>query len=224
MAATNRQSIYLVTALFLVFVFVLGVLHGCKREKSDQTGSGSPNSVASGTSTKGGSTDPIDAAASLFREPKASIQNIAKAAQTWNPSFEEWWGRPAPDFTLTDIEGKTHKLSDYRGKEVIVEIWTTWCPTCKLEVPHLKEVRGAFDQDNLAILAVSNETPDILKTFVTDQTINYTVLASTGSLPAPFGKAEFIPTTFFVDREGKFKLAGVGVVPVSDAKAIIHAQ
>lgn len=220
MAVTNRQSIYLATSLFLAFVLVLGVLHGCKREKAD---SGSPNSVRP-VSTEGGSTDPIDAAASLFREPKASIQNIAKAAQTWNPSFEDWWGRPAPDFALTDIEGKTHKLSDYRGKEVIVEIWTTWCPTCKLEVPNLKELRGAFDQDNLAILAVSNETPDILKAFVTEQGINYTVLSRSADLPAPFGKVEFIPTTFFVDREGKIKVAGVGVVPVSDAKAIIQAK
>jgi peroxiredoxin len=218
MTVTNRQSIYLVTALFLVLVLVLGALHGCKREGSE---GGSPNSVAS---TKGGSADPIDAAASLFREPKTSIQNIAKAAQTWNPSFEEWWGKPAPDFTLTDIEGKTHKLSDYRGKEVVVEIWATWCPTCKLEVPHLKELRGAFDQDNLAILAVSNETPDILKTFVAEQGINFTVLSNSSVLPAPFGKAEFIPTTFFVDREGGIKIAAVGVVPVSDAKAIIQAK
>ncbi len=220
MAATNRQSIYLVTSLFLAFVLVLGVLHGCKREKADN---GSPNSVGL-VSTEGGSTDPIDAAASLFREPKASIQNIVKAAQTWNPSFEDWWGRPAPDFTLADIEGKSHKLSDYRGKEVIVEIWTTWCPTCKLEVPHLKELRGAFDPDNLAILAVSNETPDILRAFVTEQSINYAVLSSTGTLPAPFGKAEFIPTTFFVDREGKIKVAGVGVIPATDAKAILQAR
>jgi peroxiredoxin len=215
MAVTNRQSIYLVTSLFLVFVLVLGVLHGCKREKAD---GGSPNSVESV------STDPIDAAASLFREPKASIQNIVKAAQTWNPSFEDWWGRPAPDFALTDIEGQAHNLSDYRGKEVIVEIWATWCPTCKLEVPHLKELRGAFDQNNLAILAVSNETPEILKAFVTEQGINYSVLLRSADLPAPLGEAEFIPTAFFVDREGKIKVAAVGVVPVSDAKAIIQAK
>ncbi len=220
MAVTNRQSIYLVTSLFLAFVLVLGVLHGCKREKADD---GSPNSVGP-VSTEGGATDPIDAAASLFREPKASIQNIVKAAQTWNPSFEDWWGRPAPDFTLTDIEGKTHKLSDYRGKEVIVEIWRTWNPTCKLEVPHLKELRGAFDQDSLVILAVSNETPDVLKAFVTEQGINYAVLSSSGAMLAPFGKAEFSPTTFFVDREGRIKVAAVGVVPASDAKAIIQAK
>jgi peroxiredoxin len=215
MAVTNRQSIYLVTSLFLVFVLVLGVLHGCKREKAD---GGSPNSVESA------STDPINAAASLFREPKANIQNIVKAAQTWNPSFEDWWGRPAPDFALTDIEGRTHNLSDYRGKEVIVEIWRTWNPTCKLEVPHLTELRGAFDQDSLVILAVSNETPDVLKAFVTEQGINYAVLSSSGAMPAPFGEAEFSPATFFVDREGRIKVAGVGVVPASDAKAIIQAK
>jgi len=223
MTITNRKSIYWITGSFLAVVLVLGVLHGCRKQKSDQAGSASPNNVST-VAAKGTATDPIETATSLFREPKASIQNIAKAAQTWDPSFKEWWGKPAPDFTLTDVEGKTHKLSDYRGKDVLVEIWTTWCPTCKLEIPHLKELRTAFDQENLAILTISNEAPALLKTFATDQSLNYTVLTSSGDLPAPFGKAQYIPTSFFVDREGKFKLAGVGLVPAGDAKAIVQVR
>jgi len=190
------------------------------RETETEPGRG----YATATPAAGTTTDPIEAATSLFSEPKASIQNIVKAAQTWDPSFREWWGKPAPDFALADIEGKTHKLSDYRGKEVVVEIWTTWCPTCKLVIPHMKELRGAFDQDNLAVLAVSNETPAILKAFTTEQSLNYTVLASSADLPAPFSKAQYIPTTFFVDREGNFKVAGVGVIPTNDAKAIVQAK
>jgi peroxiredoxin len=222
MDATNRKSIYWITGSFLAVVLVLGVLHGC-RKKADQPGGAGPNNVSTAAG-KGASTDPLETASNLFGEPKASIQNIVKAAQTWNPSFKEWWGKPAPDFTLTDIDGKTHKLSDYRGKEVVVEIWATWCPTCKLEIPHLKELRGAFDQENLAILTISNEAPAQLKTFATEQGLTYTVLSRSADLPAPFGKAEFIPTSFFVDREGKFKVAGVGLVPTADAKAIVQAQ
>jgi peroxiredoxin len=156
------------------------------------------------------------------RRPAACSASRRPASR--NPSFEEWWGKPAPDFTLTDIEGKTHKLSDYRGKEVLVEIWATWVPTCKLEIPHLKELRGAFDQNTLAILAISNETPAQLKTFATEQGLNYTVLSRSADLPAPFGKAEFGPTSFFIDREGRFKVAGVGVVPAADAKAVVQAK
>lgn len=219
MVTRSRQSIYFVTASFLVVALGLGILHGCAKQKPSQGGGTPPATPAAGTTT-----DPIEAATSLFSEPKASIQNIVKAAQTWDPSFREWWGKPAPDFALADIEGKTHKLSDYRGKEVVVEIWTTWCPTCKLVIPHMKELRGAFDQDNLAVLAVSNETPAILKAFTTEQSLNYTVLASSADLPAPFSKAQYIPTTFFVDREGNFKVAGVGVIPTNDAKAIVQAK
>ena len=221
MVTRSRQSIYFVTASFLVVALGLGILHGCAKQKPSQAG-GTPPATA--TPAAGTTTDPIEAATSLFSEPKASIQNIVKAAQTWDPSFREWWGKPAPDFALADIEGKTHKLSDYRGKEVVVEIWTTWCPTCKLVIPHMKELRGAFDQDNLAVLAVSNETPAILKAFTTEQSLNYTVLASSADLPAPFSKAQYIPTTFFVDREGNFKVAGVGVIPTNDAKAIVQAK
>jgi peroxiredoxin len=224
MATKDRQSIYLVTALFLVFVLVLGILHGCRRQRAEPTG-GASSGTAPAATTQGGSTDPVQAATSLFGEPRASIQNVVKAAQTWDPApFKEWWGRPAPDFTLTDTAGNSHKLSDYRGKEVVVEVWATWCPTCKLEIAHLKELRGAFDRNNLAIFAISNETPAILKTFATEQGLNYTVLSGSGDLPAPFSNAKYIPTTFFIDREGKFKVAGVGVIPISDAKAIVQAK
>ena len=164
-------------------------------------------------------------AANLFREPKVSIQNIVKAANDrWTPVCQPWWDKPAPDFTLTDIEGQTQKLSDYRGKEVAVVFWATWCGPCKLEVPHLKELRSTFPKEKLAILAISSEPTALVKAFAAEQGINYTVLTSSGSLPAPFDQVKNIPSTFFVGSDGKFKLAIEGMVPAADAKAIVQAQ
>lgn len=224
MAIRDKHGIFWITALFLAFVLVLGVLHGCRKEPAEETGSASPNDVAAAAVAADSSPGALQTAVNLLREPKASIQNIVKEAQTWDPSFENWWGTPAPDFTVTDVDGKTHKLSDHRGKEIMVVIWTTWCPTCKLEIPHLKELRGAFSNNELAILAVSNEAPALLKSFVQEQGLNYTVLSNQGSLPAPFGDAKYIPTSFFVDAEGKFKVAGVGMMPVEDSKRIVQAK
>jgi peroxiredoxin len=168
---------------------------------------------------------PIEAATSLFREPKVSIQNIVKAAnERWTPVDQPWWEKPAPDFTLTDIDGQTHKLSDYRGKDVVVAFWTTWAGPCKLEVPHLKDLRNTFPKDKLAILAISSEPTALVKAFATEQEINYTVLTNSGSLPVPFDQVKNIPTTFFVGADGKFKLAIEGMVPAADAKAIVQAQ
>lgn len=227
MAIRDRHGIYWITVLFLGIVLVLGVLHGCKREKPEEPNqpAASPNDVAVAPVEKTTAPDPLQAAANLFREPKASLQAIIKnAQQRWDAVFQEWWGKPAPDFTLTDIDGTSHKLSDYRGKDVIVVFWATWCGPCKLEVPNLKALRQEYSKDKLAILAISQEAAGLVKGFVTEHGINYTVLLSTGDLPAPYSQVEYIPGSFFIDPEGNIKLAIRGIVQAEDAKAILQAR
>lgn len=225
MAIKDKHAMYWITALFLAVVLVLGVLHGCKREKEEPSRPTSPNSMTATPVSRTTSADPLQAAANLFREPKASLQAIIKASQQkWDAVFPEWWGKPAPDFALTDLDGKPHKLSDYRGKDVILVFWATWCGPCKLEVPHLKELRESYSKDKLEILAISNEAAAMVKGFVTEQGINYTVLLSPDELTSPYGEVKFIPSSFFVDPEGNIKLAIRGIVQAGDAKAILQAQ
>jgi peroxiredoxin len=217
------DGVYGFAALFLAVILVLGVFNGCKKESAPPPAPNTPNENPVDRVPAQAVVDPLEAATSLFREPTASLQNVIKAAKTWQPAFEQWWGKLAPDFTLTDIEGNVHKLSSYRGKDVVVVIWTTWCPTCKLEIPHLKELRKAHGQDKLAILSISNEPPALLKEFAEKESISYTVLSGS-QLPAPFGEVQYIPSSFYIDPEGKFKLAATGLVPTGDAEAIIRAK
>lgn len=65
-------------------------------------------------------------------------------------------GEEAPDFTLTDIHGKTHKLTDFRGKKVILNFWASWCPPCVKEFPDLLAV-AASDPDGIILLALSSD-------------------------------------------------------------------
>jgi peroxiredoxin len=157
------------------------------------------------------------------KEP-AGLEGIVKAAQTWEAAFPAWDGKAVPDFAIEDINGKAHKLSDYHGKNLLVVFWATWCPSCNAEIPHLMELRKAYNGDQLAILAISNESPEVLKDFVAKKGINYTVASIHSTPPAPFSSVTSIPTTFFVGPDGKIKLTALGLVPVSQAKAIIDAQ
>jgi peroxiredoxin len=148
-----------------------------------------------------------------------------KTQATWDEAFSSYFGKDAPDFTVEDIEGKTHKLSDYRGRNVMVVFWATWCPACNLEIPHLIELRKTLAEDKLAVLAMSNEQPERLKNFAESKGINYTVASLEGkSLPEPFANVSLIPTTFFISPDGKIKFAAVGVVPPADAKAIMNRR
>lgn len=226
MATRHRYGVYAVTAACVAFVLVLGALQGCRRKAPAAGSTPAEGAKAVPVAVKEPAKNPIETAASLFREPKASIQNIVTAAKDrWTPAFEQWWDKPAPDFTLTDIEGQTHKLSDYRGKDVVVVFWLTYGGACKLQVPHLKELRNAYSKDKLAILAISNEPTALVKTFATEQGVNYTVLTGSDTLlPAPFDQVKLRPSSFFIGPDGRFKLAIEGMVPAADGKAIIQAQ
>ncbi len=152
---------------------------------------------------------------------KLSLSDVIKAAKTWRPSFTALYGKPAPDFALTDLDGKEHKLSDYKGKKVLLVFWATWCPPCRKEIPDLIELRETVSEDKLAMLAISNEKPDLLKSFVAQANLNYTILLDQGTLPGPYNTINAIPSSFFIDPEGKIKLATSGLVSLSEIKAIL---
>lgn len=161
--------------------------------------------------------------------PKPSIEDVIRRARTWGPAYTSWYGKTAPDFTVTDIAGKQHKLSDYRGKDVMLVFWATWCPPCKAEIPHLIVLRNTISRDKLAILAVSNERPDVVEKYVSSRNLNYTVLLEKGDMPAPFGvmrlfRTSGIPGSFFIKPDGKIKVATTGLLRLSDMKAILEAE
>jgi len=154
---------------------------------------------------------------------RPGLRGIIDTAKTWGPSFELWFGRPAPDFALTDLTGKQHKLSDYRGKNVIVIFWASWCGPCRMEIPHLIELRNTIGEDKLAMLAISNEDPALLEKFIAQQKINYTVFSNKETLPTPFNLVNSIPCSFFIDPQGRIKLATIGMLSLNEIKAIIQA-
>ena len=155
---------------------------------------------------------------------KANLNDIIKAARTWRSSFDGWYGKRAPDFTLTDITGKEHKLSDYKGKNILIVFWATWCGPCKMEIPYLVELRNTVSEGELAMLAISNENPDLVKSFVKQAKLNYTILLDRGGLPAPYNAIRAIPSSFFIDRRGNIKLATTGLVSLKEIKAILDAE
>ena len=140
-------------------------------------------------------------------------------------SFSQWFGQEAPDFTVTDIDGNIHSISDYRGKNLMVVFWATWCPPCREEIPHLIELRNQESEDNLAILAVSSEKADTVKNFANSRELNYTV-APLGNilLPRPFAEVNAIPTSFFIDPDGKIKTVVVQSLNLEQIQAILNAK
>jgi peroxiredoxin len=158
------------------------------------------------------------------------LEDVINSAVGWGPIHQSWYGKPAPDFTLTDIAGKQHKLSDYRGKDVMLVMWATWCRPCITEIPHLIALQNVVGKEKVAILAISYITPmnteNMIKGFgASNGRINYPVFAVQESLmSAPYNIIEGIPSSFFIDPQGRIKLATSGMLSLGYMKAILQAQ
>ncbi|HYV21053.1 MAG TPA: TlpA disulfide reductase family protein [Candidatus Bathyarchaeia archaeon] len=111
-------------------------------------------------------------------------------------------GAPAPDFEWTDLDGRTLRLSSYRGKVVVVNFWATWCPPCREEMPALQRV--AASEPDVVVLEVDLMEPaDKARSFLDSLGLDrlQPVLDSDGATTRRFGVLS-LPSTFFVDKSG----------------------
>ena len=122
----------------------------------------------------------------------------------------------APDFALKSLEGKTVKLSDYKGKVVIIDFWATWCPPCRKGIPDLISIQKDF-KDDLVVIGISLDGEKTIKDvpgFVKSYGINYPIVYGDEKVVAAYGGIEAIPTAFVVDKEGHVVDQHVGLVPI----------
>ena len=114
-------------------------------------------------------------------------------------------GQPAPDFELQSLDGKNVKLSDFRGKAVLLNFWATWCIPCKVEMPWFVELQKEYGPQGFQIVGVAMDdasTEDIAK-FAHEMGVNYPVLLGKEAVGQSYGGVGVLPTTFFIDRDGK---------------------
>jgi thiol-disulfide isomerase/thioredoxin len=120
----------------------------------------------------------------------------------------------APDLALTDLQGKSHSLADYRGKIVVLNFWATWCGPCREEMPMLSNLAPKYDEKYVTFLAASlddAETQPKIPDFLTKKKI--TLATFTGATPETlkqFHLGEIIPATLIFDRDGTsaFRIMG----------------
>jgi cytochrome c biogenesis protein CcmG/thiol:disulfide interchange protein DsbE len=121
--------------------------------------------------------------------------------------------KEAPDFTLTDSKGAPVKLSDYKGKVVLLDFWATWCYGCGLEIPWFVEYEKKYKDSGLAVIGVSMDDDgwEVVKPFIEAKEINYSVVLGNKDM-AKLYKVANMPVTFIIDREGQIAQSYFGMV------------
>ena len=143
------------------------------------------------------------------------------SAQSVKPAKDR---KLAPDFTLKDASGKAVKLSDYRGKAVIIDFWATWCGPCKVEIPWFIEFQRKYKDRGLVVLGVASGDEDwtVVRPFAEQMKINYPVLQGNDTTADLYGGIEALPTTFIVDREGRIAKIHIGLASKEDFENAIE--
>lgn len=127
------------------------------------------------------------------------------------------YAQEVKDVTFVDLDGNKSKLSDYKGKWVIVNLWATWCPPCLKEIPDLVMFHEEHAKKDAVVIGVNYEDidPQKVKNFAESQMVNYPIVRFEGEVDGrttPFGQLKGLPTTYMVTPEGQIVAARTGMV------------
>ena len=122
--------------------------------------------------------------------------------------------KSAPEFNLKDADGKSARLSDYRGKVVLLNFWATWCGPCKVEIPWFIEFERKHKDQGFAVVGISMDEDgwQSVKPFISEAGINYRVLMGDEAISGLYGGVDSLPTTFILDRDGRIAATHLGLV------------
>ena len=170
---------------------------------------------------------PASRASANVDSPRASLDHIQfMVTYHWQALVAMVHGREkAPNFRLTDSNGNVVRLSDYRGKVVLLNFWATWCAPCKAEVPWFVDLQKSY-ADDLVVLGVSFDEDGwtSVKPFIEERHVNYPVVLAGPELPEQYRKIESLPATLMINRFGYITGTHLGLASKAQYERLIQDQ
>ena len=157
----------------------------------------------------------VAALSGCVRNPETTVHAAVKAVNE---------RKAAPEFALKDADGKTVKLSDYKGKVVLLNFWATWCGPCKIEIPWFIEFQKTYKDKGFTVIGVAldDEGWEAVKPYISDKQVNYPVVTGDSVVEQKYGGIDALPTTFLIDKEGRIANTHVGLVSRKEYESDIN--
>ena len=151
--------------------------------------------------------------AALFLIPKSESAASAGGAPEEYSSIPMEVDFAAPELALENLAGEPESLTDYQGQVVLLNLWATWCPPCKAEIPILQEYYEEHRADGFVILGVdSQESPEVVENYIVTTDVSYPIWIDEQGKAGEAFSSFSLPTSFVIDREGTVRLAWVGEI------------
>jgi len=145
----------------------------------------------------------------------APAQVPANSAQALKP----WSGGATPALELTDVDGKVHRLADYRGKAVLVNFWATWCGPCREEMPSMEALRVAMQGKPFVVLAVNvGEGAPAARGFGEKMSLGFPLLLDRDTSTTRAWSARVLPASFVVGPDGRIRYSHFGAIDWASAE------
>ncbi len=134
-------------------------------------------------------------------------------------------GDTAPDVTLTLLNGETKRLSDYRGKVVVLDFWATWCAPCRFTMPKMIQFYNRHRNDDVELIGVSVDVAsrEQVEAFVREMEVNYPIAVDAESSAKSAYQIKSLPTLFVIDKEGIIRLRMEGYDPQNTVQLLEDA-
>ena len=195
-ASQDRDSDWMfrlsMTALAMALPFVVTMFSAIADRRASLFGTSAKIGLALGVLSLGLTWWPIDGA-------------INRARQARNLALR---GQPAPPMETVDIHGKNHRLSDHAGKVILLNIWATWCPPCRKEMPELDRLYQERADEGFMVFGLSTEDLDTQLEFNEKYfEVSYPLLTVAGEVPEIYRTTARYPANFLIDRQGRLQPA-----------------
>ncbi|MGH8680081.1 MAG: peroxiredoxin family protein [Burkholderiales bacterium] len=143
--------------------------------------------------------------------PFVVLAALALAAAAGAAELRPWTGGATPPLVLQDLNGRTHRLADYRGKVVLVNFWATWCEPCREEMPSIERLRQSLAGQPFEVLAVNIGEPlGRIERFLEKMPLGFPMLLDRDTGVAKAWKARVVPATFLVGPDGRIRYVHYG--------------